>query len=70
MDVDSDSSSQDEVVKQSESQREQELLNKMKNAVQEETIVLGTNEAYCELCKLKLSGDVEISVVLKVFFHD
>lgn len=70
MDVDSDSSSQDEVVKQSESQREQELLSKMKNAVQEETIVLGTNEAYCELCRLKLSGDVEISVVLKVFFHD
>ena len=44
-------------------------MNKMKNALPEETVTLGTNEAYCELCRLKLSGDIEISVVSERFVY-
>jgi hypothetical protein len=69
VDVDSDSISPEHVPKESESQREKELMNKMKNALPEETVTLGTNEAYCELCRLKLSGDIEISVVSERFVY-
>ena len=69
VDVDSDSISPEHVPKESESQREKELMNKMKNALPEETVTLGTNEACCELCRLKLSGDIEISVVSERFVY-
>ena len=42
-----------------------DLLSRMKQALQNQQgeVELGDNEAYCEICSMKLQGDIEISVI-------
>lgn len=53
-----------------EKQREQKLLEKMKKANEENqgSVELTETEAYCEACNLKLSGDMNISVLASNLF--
>ena len=48
-----------------EKKQEKQLLDKLKAAMAEDRgeLTLGEDEAYCEACCLKLSGDMDISVV-------
>ena len=41
-----------------------DLLSRMKQALQNQQgeVELGDNEAFCEICSMKLQGDIEISV--------
>lgn len=78
VDVDKDSSSEEseeettqdrkekEQKQWEEKRQEKQLLDKLKAAMAEDRgeLALGEDEAYCEACCLKLSGDMDISVVL------
>ena len=63
VDVDKDSSSEES---EEETTQDKQLLDKLKAAMAEDRgeLTLGEDEAYCEACCLKLSGDMDISVVL------
>ena len=46
--------------------KEKEVLEKLRQTTDEDidAIQLGPNEGYCEICNFKLSGDLEISVIV------
>lgn len=51
--------------------RDDDLLKRMKQALRDQggEVELGENEAYCEICSLKLQGDIEISVITLFYPH-
>ena len=74
VDVDSEGSSDSEEESQRKSEKRKkdvsndhsssDLLLRMKQALQNQQgeVELGDNEAFCEICSMKLQGDIEISV--------
>ena len=69
VDSSSDSSEPDETSASVDTEsREKEVLEKLRQTTDEEidAVQLGPNEGYCEICNCKLSGDIEISVVVLV----